>query len=400
MNPQLELMLPIPIVEEIISFSTLSTKVTFRATCKRFLHFTTEQFFPTFTTTLCGNKNGYEDGDFVSAQFDEPVFGILNSSSTILYVSDYNNHVIRKMDLVAKRVTTLCGTPTKLRWKDRMSNEAQLWHPAGLALDKEGNLLYVADTYNHVIKSINLVDETVSTIAGIPGKRGVKDGVGNDATFDFPAGLALDSISSHLCVVDRNNHSIRRVFLKDKKVESLCGTGKKGYKDGSFDEATFTYPWNIVWNTEMQELYVSDCYNHIIRVLSLKNRTVSTLCGTPGVRGYENGVHTQTKFKYPMGLEFDAQSQCLYITDRNDVIRKVSLLEKRKVTTFCGTPPKGGEKDGVFSSFHSPGGIVMDTHSHSFYVIDTGNHKVRKIHDKKKALYESEIPSPPKKIHS
>src|SRR5690242_16114420 len=69
MNPQAQTIIPIPIIEEIISFSQLKEKLLFRQSCKLFLLFTNREFFPTITTTLCGSLQGYEDGEALKAKF-------------------------------------------------------------------------------------------------------------------------------------------------------------------------------------------------------------------------------------------------------------------------------------------------------------------------------------------
>lgn len=386
MNPQLDLLLPIPIMEEIISLSASSSKVTFRATCKRFELFITDHFFSTFTTTLCGNISEYKNGELTHTQFKYPTFGALDSSSNSLYVSDHGNHVIRKIDLFTHQVTTLCGDSTNHTWKDGVGSEARFRYPEGMALDEKKRILYVSDSYNHVIRSVNLIDGSVTTIVGNPRKSGNEDGIGEDAVFLYPSGLALDSISNCLYVTDRCNHSIRKIVLGERRVETLCGGKRRGYKNGSFEETMVSEPTDIALNPNTQELYVSDRGNDAIRVLSLQNRTVDTLCGFPGFQEYEDGTFTQAKFDRPKGLALDSRSKCLYVSDGNHIIRKISLFEKGNVTTFCGTPRKGGNKSGFFPTFENPEGIVIDPQSQTLYVIDCRNHKVKKIIDKKSQI--------------
>ena len=47
--------------------------------------------------------------------------------------------------------------------------------------------------------------------------------------------------------------------------------------------------------------------NHIIRIISLKNRRVRTLCGTPQVEGFENGIHNQSKFRLSLRIRIRYQ---------------------------------------------------------------------------------------------
>ena len=393
MNPQAQTIIPIPIIEEIIYLSQLKEKLSFRQSCKLFFHSTNREFFPTITTTLCGcGEQGFEDGEALRAKFNYPEFGALDSSSNILYVSDTNNHVIRRIDLSTNKVDTLCGTPTTKGFKDGIGSESQFNSPTGLALNEKEKVLYVSDSGNNAIRRVNLIDGRVDTLCG-NGKRGSKDGIGNEATFNYPKGLAFDSISNYLYVADCNNNSIRRIILNERRVETLCGSGE-GYVDGSFEESKFYYPYDIVLNSSTEELYVSDCCNHVIRVISLKNRRVSTLCGTPQQEGYENGIHNQSKFKYPGGLGLDINSNCLYVTDGdNQVVRRISLSGEVRVSTLCGIVGKSGSRDGLNPTFNYPTGIVVDPHSQSLYVMDSNNNKVRKIIDRSRILREESSPT-------
>jgi len=131
----------------------------------------------------------------------------------------------------------------------------------------------------------------------------------------------------------------------------------------------------------------------VIRVISLKNRRVSTLCGTPQQQGYENGIHSQSKFTYPRGLGLDINSNCLYVTDWNQVVRKISLSGEVRVSTLCGIEGKTGSRDGLNPTFNTPNGIVVDPHSQSLYLMDSESNKVRKIIDRRRILKEESPPT-------
>ena len=166
--------------------------------------------------------------------------------------------MIRRIDLSTNKVNTLCGTPGKNGWKDGIGSESQFYYPSGLALNEKENILFVSDSWNHVIRRVSLIDGRVDTIYGKKGNKGRNDGIGNESTFNYPQGLAFDSISNHLYVADCGNHSIRRIILNERRVETLCGNGNEGYVDGSFEESMFNYPFDISFNSLTEELYVSD----------------------------------------------------------------------------------------------------------------------------------------------
>ena len=106
---------------------------------------------------------------------------------------------------------------------------------------------------------------------------------------------------------------------------------------------------------------------------------MSTLCGTPLQEGCEDGIHNQAKFNSPCGLGLDINSNCLYVTDANHVVRKVSLSGEVRVSTLCGIAGEYGNRDGLNPTFKFPKGIVVDSCSGSLYVMDSSNNKVRKI---------------------
>lgn len=357
MDSQLYLRLPFEIIAVVLEYSKNREICSFRETCKKFQRYIDRFIHPYIISA--------------SVQFAQAFFGVLDSFSNSIFVSSLYNHTIQKIDLSTSAITTLCGHLTECGFRDGIASESLFHGPLRFALNEKERLLYVSDPWNHVIRSVDLVKNTVNTIIGSPrGRRGNKDGIGREGALCIPRGLALDSISHFLYVADSNNNSIRKIILDENRIETLCGVEEQGHRDGTFEEAMFCNPTNLVWNAEMQELYVSDTWNHVIRVISLTNKTVSTLCGTPGIEGYKNGISTQAKFKFPQGLALDSHSQYLYVTDENYVVRRISLLEKAKVDTLCEKSYMKNCKNPSSLAFTFPSGIIYDPHSHSLYVMN------------------------------
>jgi len=96
-------------------------------------------------------------------------------------------------------------------------DDARLQHPLGVAYDTDG-ILYVADTYNNKIKRIELAKSRIETFAG-SGQEGRADGGADEASFDEPAGMSI--ADGKIYVADTNNHLIRVVDIKSKKVSTL-----------------------------------------------------------------------------------------------------------------------------------------------------------------------------------
>lgn len=258
MDSQRDCILPIPILQAIVDFSDIREEVAFSSTCKLLRdHFYRK--YPTITNTLKLQMNL----SFRSS------FAVLDSTSNIMYTSEGYCAILR-IDLVSNTMTTFCGSRKGQGFKDGIGEHSYFSHPTGLALNEKESVLYIADSRNHCIRTCNLIDGMVETICG-NGNGGSDDGIGIEATFRNPMGLVFDSVSNYLYVADWGNHSIRRILLNERRVETLCGGGE-GYVNGSFEEAKFDYPFDIVMNPYTEELYLNDYANQAVRVISLKTR--------------------------------------------------------------------------------------------------------------------------------
>ena len=72
-------------------------------------------------------------------------------------------------------------------------------------------------------------------------------------------------------------------------------------------------------------------------------------------------------------------------------MRRVSLSGEVRVSTVCGSPNKLGMRDGLQAEFKGPGGIVVDPHSYSLYMVDVGNHRVRRVIDRTRTLLNTKF---------
>ena len=78
-----------------------------------------------------------------------------------------------------------------------------------------------------------------------------------------------------------------RLFnLKTKECSTFCGIpNSNGFKNGSFEESQFSSPIGIVYSSHRNCCYLSEQGNHLIRIIDLKNKTVSNLVGKPETKG-------------------------------------------------------------------------------------------------------------------
>jgi len=162
-----------------------------------------------------------KDGPRMAAKFAQP--SGLTSDGRNLYVADAEVSAVRRVPLNGTGpVETLVGRglfvfgdrdgPGQVVDEQaRKTTEALLQHVVGVAY--HDGLVYLADTYNSKIKTIDIESGIVSTFLGGPGKAG------EDRVLNEPTGLAVGD--DKLYIADTNAHRIRVVDLKTKEVKTL-----------------------------------------------------------------------------------------------------------------------------------------------------------------------------------
>jgi sugar lactone lactonase YvrE len=210
-------------------------------------------------TTLAGRRGSRISGSD-EVPFDNPA-GIAVDEKGIVYVADWANNLIRIVD-TGGRVKNLSGTG-RPGLKDDSVTTASFFLPWGLAIDSFHNV-FISDSYNNLIRKIR-PGGMVSTIAGKKNK-GSADGKGEEAQFFHPAGIALDENGS-LYVADAGNNVIRKI-TPDGIVSTLAGSGKRGSIDGVGLAASFFRPMGLALD-HAGFLYVADYQNNRIRKIKL-----------------------------------------------------------------------------------------------------------------------------------
>jgi hypothetical protein len=289
-----------------------------------------------------------------------------------VYVADTGNSTIRKVTSNGV-VTTLAGRAGQTGTADGTNSAARFNHPSGVAVDGDGNL-YIADTVNCTIRKV-AAGGVVTTLAGSPGQPGNKDGTNGAAGFDNPTGVAVDS-AGNIYVADLGNSAIRKVTSAGV-VTTLAGSaGEPGSTDGTNQTARFSNPSGVAVDSD-GNVYVADAGNKTIRQVTSAG-VVTTLAGSPGQAGSADGTNSLARFGYPFGVAVDATSN-LYVADlENFTIRQVTSAGV--VTTLAGSTGHSGSEDGADSAarFAAPSGVAVDG-AGNVYVADYGNCTIREI---------------------
>jgi thiol-disulfide isomerase/thioredoxin len=314
---------------------------------------------------------GDADGTYEEASFKHPQGMALVGD--VLYVADTENHLLRKVDLARKQVTTVAGTGEKGgAWPagedgdggGRLRLPGAIWaryvgSPKTTPLASpwalwphQGNL-YIAMAGPHQIWKMPLDEREIGPYAG-NGREAIDDGPllpripydSSYASFAQPSGLAADG--NRLFVADSEGSIIRAVpFDPAGQVESLVGpTGASlfefGDEDGVGERVRLQHPLGVAWHNGT--LYVADTYNNKIKAVDVARRSCRTIAGT-GKPGRDDGVGARATFNEPAGHSIAGDK--LYVADTNNhAIRIVELAEPYRVSTISLdglTPPRKRE---------------------------------------------------------
>jgi hypothetical protein len=279
--------------------------------------------------------------------------------------------------LPLSRLTLIAGQLGVAGSVDGNGALAQFSKPTAVTADGAGNL-FVADNGNHTIRKVVAATGVVTTLAGTAGMAGSADGTGAAARFNGPNSVAVDG-ADNLFVSDRQNNTIRKVVVATGVVTTLAGTaGMAGSNDGTGAAARFNDPHGVAVDGA-GNLFVADYLNHTIRKVVVATGAVTTLAGTAGMTGSTDGTGAAARFNGVGGLAVDSSGN-LYASDAfNNTIRKV-VVATGVVTTLAGTAGMTGSADGTGAAarFNAPQLPALDGAGY-LYVPDFQNATVRKI---------------------
>ena len=334
----------------------------------------TVSLFAGSATAAAGNQNGTG----TAATFNGPI-GVAFDSAGNLYVADSANNEIR-MITAAGVVTTLAGTGTA-GYNNGSAATAEFNYPTGVAVSASGTI-YVADYFNNRIREIECTGTTpsastctVSTLAG-SGTQGDVNGTGVNASFDNPTAVAVDS-AGNIYVADFNNNQIREVTPAGV-VTTVAGspTGATGDGNGSGTSASFNGPAGVAVDSA-GNIYVADEFNNQIRVINSSD-VVSTLAGSStGTAGDVNGTGGAASFYKPNAVAVDSAGNVYVADSGNNEIRLIAPTGL--VSTVAGTGTAGNTNGAAAqATFNSPSGIVVNG-AGDVFVGDLANNEIREL---------------------
>jgi len=313
-------------------------------------------------TTVAGNGSpGYsgDGGPAVDADINNP-YGVAVDSTGNLYIADYGNNRVRKVDS-SGRITTVAGNGTWAPLGDGgLATDAGLRYPSGIAVDSSGDL-FIADCWHHRIRKVD-PSGRITTVAGNGSKGYSGDGgPATSAKLYYPRGVAVDS-AGNLYIADSGNGCIRKVDPSGV-ITTLAGKGTWGYAGdgGPAINAMLDNPNDVAVDSS-GNLYIADSFNNRIRKVD-KLGIITTIAAS-------------AKLNDPEGIAVDFYGN-LYIADTgNGRIRKVDPAGM--ITTVAGNGTwdySGNGSPATTAILANPRGVAVDR-SGNIYFADTWNQRI------------------------
>ncbi len=330
-------------------------------------------------TTIAGNGIGFtgDNGPAVSALLFLPS-GVAVGPAGNVYIADTNNNRIRMVS-TSGIITTVAGSPIGTPGfggdgEPATGVGARLNHPSGIALDRAGNL-YVADYNNARIRKVDIAG-ILTTVAGngLPKDTG-DGGPATGAGLQFPMSVALDATGNLLI---STGSGIRRVAASDGTIDTVAGNVPWVYS-GDGQAATSVQldrPYGLTMNSS-GNLLISG--RSLVWTLD-PSGIIRAAAGT-GVAGYsgDGGPATAAQLSYAEGIAADSAGNFYFADKVNHRVRKVSAAGIITAVAGSGTPEWGGDGGlATAAQLRYPAAVVLDAPG-NLYIADSRNYRVRKV---------------------
>ncbi|HEY0101288.1 MAG TPA: thioredoxin-like domain-containing protein [Pyrinomonadaceae bacterium] len=325
----------------------------------------------TLLDTIGTGERGATDGAFERATFHRPQGLALDADA--LYVADTENHLIRRVDLKARTVSTIAGTGAQAaggfgeETGRAPAQSTPLNSPWDLQLAQR--TLYIAMAGPHQIWQLDLARGQISVFAG-SGREARLDGARLSSAFAQPSGLTTDG--SKLYVADSESNIIRAIDLSAPQAQAAPTPEVNEARDPTETDAPDAPE---VSPSPEQPDETESATASMQTSMPAPALQVETLAGGDLFEfGDTDGTGDAVRLQHPLGVLYT--DGAVFIADTyNHKIKRLDL-QTRTVKTFAGTG-KPGQADGANASFYEPGGLSL-AHG-KLYIADTNNHAVRVV---------------------
>jgi len=307
--------------------------------------------------------------------------GVAVDGNGNLYIADENNSRVRKVAAGTGIITTVAGNGSLAYSGDGgPATSASVGVPYGVAVDGSGNL-YIADTWNNVIRRVDVGTGVITTVAGGTAGSCGDGGAAISACLATPRGVTVDG-DGNLYIADSDNYRVRKVAADTGIITTVAGNGSPGFTGdgGAATSASLSRPASVRVDGA-GNVYIADELNNRVRRVAAGTGIITTIAG--GSIG-DGGLATSTSLGDVYDVAVDGSGN-LYLADQNDNrVRKVAA-GTGIITTVAGNGPLGGIFGGggdggvaTNADLNLPLGVAADTGG-NLYIADAGNSRIRKV---------------------
>jgi len=346
--------------------------------------------------TILGGGSGGDNGAATAARLANP-FQVAIDSSNNYYIADSANNRIRFV--AGGNISTVAGTGNAGYSGDgALAAGATLNSPFGVAVDGSENL-YIADTYNRVVRYVNPATHVITTIAGTGGFCSPSTGSCGDggpavsATLSYPSTVVVDK-SGQVFIADNSADRVRKIDISGT-ISTVAGTGQPGYSGdgGPATSAELNGPFGIALDNA-GNLYIADSRNNVIRCVvgasggcggstqPAGNIITYAYNGNPDFQG-DGGLAINASRGYANAVAVDSRGNLFVGGGQNDLVQRVDLATGVIVTVAGNdkTLSFGYAGDGgpaTTKALLDNVGLGIDSNE-GLLIADAGNNRIRKV---------------------
>ena len=260
------------------------------------------------------------------------------------------------------------------------ATEAKLVTPFGVDFDPAGNLLFV-ELNGHRVGRIDAQGK-LTTFAGTGAKGYAGDGgPALQAEFNGLHNLTI-AANGDIYLADTWNNVVRRIEAKSGGVVTAAGTGEKGFSGdgGPAVKARFGGIYCATLDAKGEQLYLADLDNRRVRAVELKTGIVRTVAGNGAVgRPADGAIAVNSPRVDPRAVIADGSGNVFVLERGGHALRVVD--SQGKIRTVVGTGQAGMTGDGGdarLATLNGPKHLCFDRDG-SVLIADTENHVIRRF---------------------
>jgi sugar lactone lactonase YvrE len=339
-----------------------------------------------FISTVAGSGYwGYAGmgGSLSAAQITAPS-GLAVDTARNLYIAELNRIYLANTGSNTLTVAAGTGYPGNGHGEGGPAAAANISDPTGLVTDKTGNLYFIEE--GRRVRKIDAVTGIITSITnGTSWGYAGDNGPAINAEFYDAASMAIDK-DDNLYIADQRNNRVRKITAATGIITTVAGNGVGGNSgDAGLATAAKLYLPISVAIDSVGNLYIAEgTNNNGIRRVDAASGIITTIIGGKGISGYgvggDGGPAADATIAFPYQLSVDKNNDLYFVDKGSNRVRKINMTTGI-ITTVAGTGYSTFNGDNIpatTATLNQPKAIVFDPKG-NWYIADYGNNRIRKV---------------------